>query len=137
MRYSLDDPKQVEQAREYLNQLIRLGTIAEVKRVNQHRSLPQNAYLHLLITAYAMHFGWNMEEAKSEYKRINASTYLYEKNGKKFVRSSADLDKDEMAKTIDKFMRVSAENGCPLPLAENADWLNQIANEAESSGFFL
>lgn len=135
MKYSLDDPKQVEQACEYLNQLTRLGVMVDVKRVNVHRTLPQNAYFHLIITAYGLHFGWSVEEAKSEYKRINSSLYLYEKNGKKFVRSSADLDKDEFARSIDKFMRVSAEAGCPLPLAENADWLNQIQNEAEKNRY--
>jgi len=82
-----------------------------------------------------MHFGYSLEESKQIYKEINASTYSYKKKGRVFYRSSADLDKAEMQKTIDKFMRKSADAGCPLPLAENAEWLSLIRNEAERNQY--
>lgn len=135
MRYNLASVKETNQAFEYLTKLGEKEAVVEVKRINPKRSNPQKRYLHLIIAAFGMHFGYDLEEAKQVYKELNASIYAYKKKGRVFWRSSASLDKETMAKTIDKFMRKSAEAGCSLPLAENEDWLNLIANEAERNHY--
>jgi hypothetical protein len=103
----------------------------------ENRSLSQNNYLHLLIGAFGAHFGYTQEEAKLIYKQVNAGLYYYEKKGRKFLRSSAELNKEDMAKSIDTFMLKSAEAGYELPLATDQEWLAQIENEIERSRRYL
>ncbi|TAL08203.1 MAG: hypothetical protein EPO02_13530 [Nitrospirae bacterium] len=111
--------------------------MVEIKEFKFNRTLSQNSYLHLIISAFGVHFGYSLEEAKQVYKEINKGIYAYEKKGRIFWRSSADLNTKEMAQTIDKFLFVSNEAGCPLPLATDKEWLMQIENEAERSSRHL
>lgn len=131
MRYNLDDTKEADEAFTHLTKLVGQHAEAEVKKVVPGRSLRQNNYLHLLLGAFGMHFGYTLEEAKIIYKEINSSVYKYKKKGRTFLRSSADIDKDEMTRSIDQFRLKSAEAGCELPLATNQDWLRSIENAME------
>lgn len=133
MKFNTQIAAEAQQASGYFNKLIEQKAIVEVKKISPKRSLNQNAYLHLLIAAFGMHFGYDLAEAKQLYKEINGEIYMYSKKGRVFLRSSADISKEDMAKSIDKFMRKSAEQGCPLPPATNQEWLRQIENEIERS----
>mgnify|MGYP000894825755 FL=1 len=82
-----------------------------------------------------MHFGYTLEEAKLVYKQVNESTYYYEKKGRQFIRSSADLNTAEMTKTIDKFRQKSADAGFPLPSAEDREWLDRIDIEISRNSY--
>jgi hypothetical protein len=137
MKYNLADPKDTEQAKYYLDQLIEKKAVAEIKRVLQRRSLSQNRYLHLLLGAFGAHFGYSLDEAKILYKQLNPSVYVYRKNGHTFLRSSAGLDTAEMTKTIDRFREQSKEMGYPLPDATDQAWLMSLENEIERAGYFL
>lgn len=137
MKFNLAIDHEEKQAANYINQLKARKSVIEVKRVQLKRSINQNGYLHLLISAFAVHFGYSITEAKAIYKELNADIYCYEKKDRKFWRSSSELSKEEMAKTIDVFMKKSAENGCVLPAATNQDWLRQIENEIERSKYYL
>lgn len=134
MKYNLVEPAEAKGAQKYLEQLISKGHMAELKKVSPARSLNQNNYLHLLLAAFGQHFGYTLEEAKLIYKQINKEIYSYEKKGREFLRSSADLSKKEMTVTIDRFRERSAEEGCPLPLATDQGWLRSIENEIERQG---
>ena len=134
MKYNLAEPAEAKGAKKYLDLLISRGNMAEVKKVSPTRSLNQNNYLHLLLAAFGQHFGYTLDEAKLIYKEINKEIYGYEKKGRQFFRSSADLSTDEMTVTIDRFRERSAEEGCPLPLATDQGWLRSIENEMERSG---
>jgi len=109
--------------------------IIEIREVKKRRSLSQNAFLHLLLGAFGMHFGYTLEEAKLVYKQVNESTYYYEKKGRQFIRSSADLNTAEMTKTIDKFRQKSADAGFPLPSAEDREWLDRIDIEISRNSY--
>lgn len=137
MRFNLAVPYEAKQANGYLKQLYVKKNIVEVKKVSPRRSLSQNSYLHLLIGAFGNHFGYTLEEAKQIYKELSPGIYKYEKKGRVFWRSSADLSKEEMASTIDAFMQKSAEAGYPLPLATDEGWLREIENEIERSKHYL
>lgn len=137
MKFNLAVPYEAKQADGYLKRLHEKKNVVEVKKVSLKRSLSQNSYLHLLIGAFGNHFGYTLEEAKLIYKELNADTYRYRKKGRTFWRSSADLSKEEMAKTIDAFMQKSAEAGYPLPLATDQEWLRQIENEIERSKYYM
>lgn len=137
MKYNLEKPIEVEQARQYLERLVKQRKWVEVKRLSPNRSLNQNNYLHLLLGAFGAHFGYNLEEAKTIYKELNKDVYHYEKKGRTFVRSSANLTMEEMAKTIDVLHKWSKKAGYPLPLATDTEWLMQIENEIERSKHYL
>jgi hypothetical protein len=137
MRYNLADLAQCDQAFEYLTELVGKHAITEIKHVRPKRSLAQNNYLHLIIAAFGAHFGYTSDEAKLIYKELNAGVFKYEKKGRTFLRSTADLDKLEMTKSIDRFRQASAEQGYPLPLATDQEWLMAIQNEIERSEHWL
>lgn len=137
MIFNLANQQELARAREYLNQIARLGKRVEIVRKAEHRTLPQNAYLHLILGYFGTQTGYTIEEAKILYKRLNQDLYLYEKNGTKFMRSSADLSKEDMAKTIDRFMQYSDEQGVPLPLANNQDFMDLATNTVEAQKRYL
>lgn len=137
MKFNLSTPSEVIKAFAQLKKLHSKKTVVDIKEVKPGRSLSQNAYLHLLIGYFGLHFGYTLEEAKAIYKEANADIYRYEKKGRTFWRSSAGLDKEEMAKSIDRFMQVSAKHGCPLPPATDKGWLLEIENEIERSRYYL
>lgn len=137
MKYNLKNDQEHTKAWEYLTDLSLKECLVEIKKISPKRSLNQNSYLHLLLGSFGEHFGYTIEEAKQIYKEINGDLYLYTKKNRHFVRSSADLTKEEMANSIDKFMRASAERGHPLPLATDKEWLVQIENEIEASKHYL
>lgn len=137
MKYNTAEPAERKEAMSYFMRLVNQRKVIEVKKVNPNRTLRQNSYLHLLIGYFGSHFGYTLEEAKQIYKQINSDIYIYDKNGRRFYRSSAEINKEDMARTIDKFREKSAEAGCDLPLATDQDWLRQIENEIERSKYYL
>lgn len=138
MKYNLADQSEAGKALDYLLTLTKQGKVAEVKVVRPPRSLNQNAYLHVLLGGYGLELGYTIGEAKIIYKRdANPDTYVYQKNGKTFVRSSADLDVAEMTKTIDRFREFAKEQGIYLPPAENVDELRSLENSIEQNQHYL
>ena len=137
MIFNLADTQELAKAREYLNQVARLGKRVEIVRKAEHRTLPQNAFLHLLLGYFGTQTGYTLEEAKVLYKRLNSDIYLYEKNGAKFMKSSADISKEDMAKTIDTFIGYSEEQGIPLPRADNQSFLDLATNTVEAQKSYL
>lgn len=143
MKYNLANVKEATAAIEYLVALTGQGKMAEVKKISPKRSINQNSYLHLLLGAFGQHFGYTLEEAKMIYKTLPGNLELYgytkEVRGKKweFLRSSADLTKEEMAKTIDKLHEWSKKGGYPLPPATDQEWLRQVENDIERNGYYL
>lgn len=137
MKFNLAVKAEKSEAHRYFITLFNKKSLVEIKKISPKRTLSQNSYLHLIIGAFGNHFGYTLAEAKIVYKEINRSIYLYEKKGRKFLRSSADLTKEEMAKSIDTFRQKSAEQGYELPLATDQEWLRQISNEIEGARYYL
>lgn len=135
MKWNLRNPKEADQAFAYLTELVGKEALVEIRRNYPVRTLNQNAYLHLILSAFADNFGYTADEAKQVYKEVNANIYRYDKKGRTFWRSSADLTKDEMAKSIDIFRLKSAEQGYDLPLATDQEWLRSLANKVEQSRY--
>lgn len=137
MKYNTAVQQEAERAFEQLTNLVGKHAVVEIIKVSPKRSLSQNSYLHLLIGAFGAHFGYTIDEAKVIYKELNKEVYSYTKKNRTFYRSSADLTKEEMAATIDKFMKASDEAGYPLPLATDKEWIMSIENAIEQSKYYL
>ena len=141
MIFNLKSRKDTDSAFQYLTDLAAKEIRVDIKKVSEQRSKQQNNYLYLLLADFAMHFGYTKEQAKSVYKDVNKDIYYrkFRMNEALFlhIRSSADLTKEEMAKSVDRFMQFSAEQGHPLPPATDQGWLDSIYNEAERREAFL
>lgn len=141
MKYNFQNARDAGEAVMYLNDLIRDKKKVEIKAIKPRRSLNQNSYLHLLLGAFGAHFGYTLEESKTIYKDLNKSIYHYDKEvrGKihHFTRSSADLNVEEMTKSIDVLREWSAKADYPLPTATDQGWLMQLENEMERHSKYL
>lgn len=141
MKYDTASQREAGDALMYLTQLINDKKKVEIKPIKPRRSLNQNSYLHLLLGAFGSHFGYTLEEAKTIYKDLNNSLYYYDKEVRgrthHFARSSADLNVEEMTKSIEVLREWSAKAGYPLPTATDQEWLRQIENEIERHERYL
>ena len=137
MNYDLSIKEELLSARNRITYLAKKNKKVSIKQINDRRSINQNSYLHLLLGYFGSHFGYTLEESKMIYKRVSSDIYFYTKSGIKFIRSSADLNKEDMAKTIDRFMSISSEAGLDLPPATNKEWLMRIENEIEKNRMYL
>lgn len=138
MKFNTANGDQAKAAMSYLERLIFKERLVEVKKLSGNRSNSQNRYLHLLLGAFGSHFGWTLDESKEIYKRdVNKDIFEYKKQGRTFWRSSAALSVDEMTVSIDRFRQFSDEQGYPLPLATDKNWLMEIENEIERTKYYL
>lgn len=138
MKYKTADRDQCLEAFEYLTKLVGQEAVVEVKKINPNRSLNQNSYYHLLLGIFGLEFGWSIEEAKVLHKReVSPQIFVYEKNGVKFLRSSASLDTKQMSDAIEQFKKYAAEGGLYLPDANDNEKLLFYSNQIEQQSKYL
>lgn len=114
MRYNLKIQRDADNCQKRLDWLIEKGKQVELKEYRQNRSLDQNGYFHKIVSIWADDIGYTIEEAKTVIKRELG--YYYEKNGQKFLESTATMDTKRMAELTDKFRTwSSSEFGIYLP----------------------
>lgn len=127
MLYDLHNPLDVQNARTRLDLLIRKQVVVELTEKKPRRTIPQNAYLHLLLGYFASQTGDTLEWVKKVYYKnvCNPDIFVAERADKlagrvRYLRSSADLTTEEMTTTIERFRNWSATTaGIYLPDAEN------------------
>lgn len=100
------------------------------------RSSSQNNYLHAVLGAVALHVGESLEYVKQEiYKRmVNPDIFVKEHDNPVlgrvvFLRSSADLNKEEMSESIDRFRKWAAGQGIYTPSPDDLSTIAQISSE--------
>ena len=139
MLYNLANPLEAQTARTRLEHLTKKGCIIDLTEKKPRRTIPQNAYLHLLLGYFAAETGNTLEWVKREfYKKVcNPDIFVAEKADKlagrvRYLRSSADLTTEELSTTIERFRNWAADTaGIYLPDATNEAELTamQIAVE--------
>lgn len=72
MLYDLHNPLDVQNARTRLDLLIRKQVVVELTEKKPRRSIPQNAYLHLLLGYFASQTGNTLEWVKRSITRRSA-----------------------------------------------------------------
>lgn len=110
MWFNLKNAFELETFRTKVAELENRGAMVELKE-KRGRSLRQNAYLHLLLSAFGLQYGYTLDEVKTHFYKlvVNKDIFLREGIDKftgeyyKYLRSSADLTKDEMSKSISDF----------------------------------
>lgn len=145
MWYDGGNELQAIQARMRLEKLIKDGKVFELTEKKPKRSLPQNSYLHVLLSYFAAETGNTLEWVKKEYykKLVNPEVFIRTKEDRfrglvKYLRSSADLDSAEMTTTIERFRNWSAsEAGIYLPAPDEERLLQLAQIEIERNKEFI
>ena len=94
------------------------GAVVELTE-KRARSLQANKYLHLMLSKFALEYGYTLDEVKTHFYKVtvNPDIYIRERVDKfsgeiyKYVRSSAELTSDEMSKSIEAFREFWLEEG--------------------------
>jgi hypothetical protein len=144
MIYDLSKPLDKEKFKMRVNHLYAHGKQVElIEKTN--RTLSQNAYLHVLLGILAIDQGEKMEYVKDfYYKRlVNPDIFIVIKEDKilgkvETLRSSKELTKEEMSKSIDKLRNwASSELGCYLPSSDEESLLKQAEIEIQRYRSYL
>lgn len=103
--------------------------VMEIQRSKDKRSLNQNKYYWgVIVTLFAEHTGYTSNESHQEL----ASMFLrYDKDGKNFTRSTADLDTKEFEKYAEQcrfFMNQEIGLSIPLPNEVTEEQWMQLQN---------
>lgn len=145
MIYTLSNEFDVQNARTRLEHLIKRKCIIELTEKKPKRSLPQNQYLHLILGYFASQTGNTLDWVKQQYyKRVcNPDIFIKTKHDDiigdvKYVRSSADLQVDEMTLSIERFRNWSAtEAGIYIPEPTNPAEIAAMQVEVERYKTYL
>jgi len=121
--YNLRNPFDQLKFKEKANELFNAKAYVELKMKTTQRSLAQNSYLHLLLGYFAAEFGYTLEEVKFDIFKKMCNKDIFERKRKnkrgfdvKYIRSSTELDKQEMTTAIERFRNYSsAQCGLYLP----------------------
>lgn len=144
MIYDLSKPLDREKFKVRVNHLFAQGKQVELTE-KTFRSLRQNSYLHCLLGILAIDQGLTIDYVKEfYYKRlVNPDIFVITKEDKmigkiEVLRSSKDLTKEEMSKSIDKLRNwASSELGCYLPSADEESLLQQAEMEIQRYRSYL
>ena len=133
MRYNLKTPLDQRQARARLEHLISKGARIELTEKRKQRTYKQNRYLHVILTSWGLHLGYDLDEMKDIIKiDLSPSIFKYEKNGRKFYKSTADLDTKQMTIVVDKIRKTAQDRtGFYIPFPHETELLQQMENDSE------
>lgn len=137
MTYDLTNIIDKERFKRRCNQLYSAGEVVELTAKKKRRTLPQNAYLHLILGWFAMETSNRLEFVKQEYfkRHINPDLFVVEIDDKylgkaQILRSSRDLDSAEMTTAIERFRNwSSSEAGIYIPSPDEQAFLQAIEIE--------
>lgn len=144
MIYDLSKPLDREKFKMRVNHLFAQGK--QVELIDKtFRSLRQNAYLHCLLGILALDQGLTIDYVKEYYYKrlVNPDIFIVIKEDRiigkvETLRSSKDLTKEEMSKSIDKLRNwASSELGCYLPSADEESLLQQAEMEIQRYRSYL
>lgn len=144
MVYDLSKPLDREKFKMRVNHLFAQGKQVELVE-KTFRSLRQNSYLHCLLGILAIDQGLTMDYVKEHYYKrlVNPDIFVITKEDKilgkvEVLRSSKELTKEEMTKSIDKLRNwASSELGCYLPSADEESLLQQAEMEIQRYRSYL
>lgn len=143
MIYDTSKEHEKQQAITRFNHLVQKSKRIDLKVKHPKRSISQNAYLHLILSAFGCEFGYSLEEVKQEiFKKVVNKEIFYdgEKDGIITIqqwRSTADLDTGELTTAINRFLNYSAQNGYRLPEPSDLLWIEELEKEVSKNKQFL
>lgn len=106
-----------KKAKVYFDKLLLQNKKIELKVVQPNRSISQNSYLHVVISLYAINFGYTLNEAKTDLKRL-CEFMVYEKNGTKYLKETSKMNSKELSEFLNWIRNYASLNGLYIPTAE-------------------
>lgn len=135
MLYNLKDQLSRKRFSIRVKALWNAGAVVELTD-KRRRTNQQNRYLHVAIGILAMETGNSLETIKQEVfkRRVNPDLFIVEREDPilghiQTLRSSRDLDKEEMSTAIDRYLRFCSDNGVYIPSPEEEDMLREAEYE--------
>ena len=135
MKYNLKNDFDKERFKKRVNFLYGNERVVILQEMTK-RTLKQNNYLHLILTAFALETGYTLECVKRNFFKleVNKDLFLSEERGnfgtKQALKSTTQITKDNLSIAIDKFKKWSSDNGIYLPDAEDEEYLAHLEIEA-------
>lgn len=119
--------------------------VVELTEKKAQRTLAQNSYCHVAIAYFASEYGITADEAKVNIfkRKCNPDIFIRKRTNKRgkeveYLRSTADLDKDEMSLAISRFRDwCSAEAEIYIPSGEEHEYLVYCQQCIERSKEYL
>lgn len=145
MWYDGSNPLHAEQSRAQLEKLLHDKEVFELTKKSRRRSNNQNKYLHVILAYFGCETGNTMKWVKEKYYKelVNPDIFIIKKQDKylgetKELRSSSDLDVEEMTTSITRFRNwASAECGIYLPSADEERLLQLMEIEVNRNKEFI
>lgn len=117
MKYDTINTYEASQAKTRLEYLILNEKKIEIKEIRKPRGVKHNAYAHVVISLYAIHFGHTLYEAKIDLKRM-CPFMTYTKNGKTYLVQTSKQDSKESTEFIDWIRTMASQNGLYILTAD-------------------
>lgn len=144
MMYDLNNPLHRESFKVRANALVKKGCIVEMTEKKPQRTLSQNKYLHSILAYFGLEIGETAEYVKRQYFKIlcNRDIFIREVEDKflgkiTVLRSSADLDTEEMALAIQRYRNWCSTQGVYIPSSEEYLMVQQIEVELSRNKQYL
>ena len=135
MLYDLSNPLQNESFKVKAEALSKKGVIVELTEKKQQMTSNQNKYLHCILAYFGLEVGEDMEYVKKNYfNREVDDKYLCKI---KVLRSSADLDTEEMTRAIERFRNWSASEGVYIPSPDEHRLVQLMEIEVSRNKLYL
>jgi len=133
MRYDLSKKRDREAFKVRVNALYEAKAKVDVSKPKKVRTYLQNRYWHLLLKVVGLELGYTLAEAKFWVKTIILpEIFIYDKRGLDFVKSSADLTREEQSVAIEKLLQFGDDNDIRLPRPEDEFEIAQAEDYVES-----
>jgi hypothetical protein len=135
MKYNLKNDFDKERFKKRVNFLYENERVVILQEMTK-RTLKQNNYLHLILTAFALETGYTLECVKRNFFKleVNKDLFLSEERGnfgtKQALKSTTQITKENLSIAIDRFKKWSSDNGIYLPDAEDEEYLAHLEIEA-------
>ena len=145
MIYDLNNEYDVPNFCEKVKYFIDKRYVVTLSRKMPQRTLKQNNYLYLILSYFSAESGYSVDEVKVDFfkKHCNPDLFYREKVNKKgvtikYLRSSSELDVNEMTLAINRFRNwSSAEASIYLPSPEDHEYITHCEKEIEKNREYL
>ena len=144
MLYDLSNSLQRENFRVKAEALAKKGGIVELTEKKPQRSSAQNRYLHSILAYFGLEVGETAEYVKLNYFKLLCNRELFVREvedkfaGKiRVIRSSAELDTEEMTRAVERFRNWAAGEGVYIPSPEEHLMVQQMEIEISRNKLYL
>ncbi|MBD5237731.1 MAG: hypothetical protein HDS62_09455 [Bacteroidales bacterium] len=146
MLYDLSIDLQAENFKKRCNALFKKRCVVDLTERRPQRTLRQNAYLHAALSYFGLQFGYKAEEVKQWYFKELCNPELFVRTisdrltgqERKVLRSSADLDTEQMTLAIERFRDWAANvAGVYIPSPDEHRMIEQMEIEIQRAKQYL